>query len=178
MEACQALANSNKRASFAKGHEQFTARKRRFLGQQRAQSDHCIDGFQRLLQVLQAMQHRRIAYGVSLGGSSFARWMCASAHMTVRSGPLAAASEPARRLMRVESIGPQTVTALVATVGDPHVFKNGRGFAAWLGITPRQYSGGGKERLGQITHQGDGYLRTLLVHGAANTCGPPRANVR
>jgi transposase len=79
---------------------------------------------------------------------------------------LAEASEPARRLMRVESIGPQTATALVATVGDPHVFKNGRGFAAWLGITPRQHSSGGKERLGQITRQGDGYLRTLLVHGA------------
>src|SRR2546430_4325530 len=79
---------------------------------------------------------------------------------------LAEASEPARRLMRVESIGPQTATALVATVGDPHVFKNGRGFAAWLGITPRQHSSGGKERLGQITRQGDSYLRTLLVHGA------------
>jgi len=79
---------------------------------------------------------------------------------------LAEASEPARRLMRMESIGPQTATALVATVGDPHVFKNGRGFAAWLGITPRQHSSGGKERLGQITRQGDSYLRTLLVHGA------------
>jgi transposase len=79
---------------------------------------------------------------------------------------LAEASEPARRLMRMESIGPQTATALVAAVGDPHVFKNGRGFAAWLGITPRQHSSGGKRRLGQITHQGDCYLRTLLVHGA------------
>jgi transposase len=79
---------------------------------------------------------------------------------------LAEASEPARRLMQVEAIGPQTATALVATVGDPHIFKNGRGFAAWLGITPRQYSSGGKERLGRITRQGDGYLRTLLVHGA------------
>ena len=79
---------------------------------------------------------------------------------------LAEASEPARRLMRVESIGPQTATALVATVGDPHVFRNGRGFAAWLGITPRQHSSGGTERLGPITRQGDGYLRTLLVHGA------------
>lgn len=79
---------------------------------------------------------------------------------------LAEASEPARRLMRVESIGPQTATALIATIGDPHVFKNGRGFAAWLGITPRQHSTGGKERLGPITRQGDSYLRTLLVHGA------------
>jgi transposase len=79
---------------------------------------------------------------------------------------LAEASEPARRLMRIEAIGPQTATALVATVGDPHVFKNARGFAAWLGITPRQHSSGGKDRLGQITRQGDRYLRTLLVHGA------------
>ena len=51
-------------------------------------------------------------------------------------------------------------------MGDPHVFKNGRRFAAWLGITPRQHSTGGKGRLGQITRQGDGHLRTLLVHGA------------
>lgn len=79
---------------------------------------------------------------------------------------LAAASEPARRLMRMESIGPQTATALVASIGDPHVFKNGRGFAAWLGITPRQHSSGGTQRLGHITRQGDSYLRTLLVHGA------------
>ncbi len=79
---------------------------------------------------------------------------------------LAAASEPARRLMQIEAIGPQTATALVASMGDPHVFKNGRGFAAWLGITPRQHSSGGKDRLGQITRQGDTCLRTLLVHGA------------
>src|SRR3984893_114113 len=79
---------------------------------------------------------------------------------------LAEASEPARRLMRVEAIGPQTATALVASMGDPHVFKSGRSFAASLGMTPRQHSSGGKERLGQITRQGDRYLRTLLVHGA------------
>src|SRR3984957_8376788 len=79
---------------------------------------------------------------------------------------LAEASEPARRLMKVEAIGPQTATALVASMGDPHVFKSGRSYAASLGITPRQNSSGDKERLGQITRQGDRYLRTLLVHGA------------
>jgi transposase len=79
---------------------------------------------------------------------------------------LAAASEPARRLMQVEAIGPQTATALVASMGDPHVFNSGRSYAASIGITPRQRSSGGKERLGRITRQGDGYLRTLLVHGA------------
>jgi transposase len=79
---------------------------------------------------------------------------------------LAAASEPARRLMRIEAIGPQTATALIATIGDPHAFKSGRNFAASLGITPRQYSSGGIRRLGAITRRGDSYLRTLLVHGA------------
>jgi transposase len=79
---------------------------------------------------------------------------------------LAQASEAAQRLMKIEAIGPQTATALVAAVADPHVFKNGRSFAAWLGMTPRPHSSGGKARLGQITRQGDRYLRTLLVHGA------------
>ncbi len=79
---------------------------------------------------------------------------------------LAEASELARRLMPVESVGPQTATALVAAVGDPHLFKNGGGIAAWLGITPRQHSSGDKERLGQLTCRGDGDLRMLLVHGA------------
>jgi transposase len=46
------------------------------------------------------------------------------------------------------------------------VFKNGRQFAAWLGLTPRQYSSGGTTRLGRITKRGDRYLRMLLVHGA------------
>ena len=79
---------------------------------------------------------------------------------------LAEASEPARRLMQVEAIGPQTATALVASMGDPHVYRCGRSYAASLGITPRQHSSGGKARLGQITRRGDSYLRTLLVHGA------------
>jgi transposase len=79
---------------------------------------------------------------------------------------LAKLSEPARRLLQVESIGPMTATAIVASMGDPHVFKSGRNYAASLGLAPRQHSSGGKSRLGQITKQGDRYLRTLLVHGA------------
>lgn len=79
---------------------------------------------------------------------------------------LAQQSEPARRLMKLESIGPMTATALVAQIGDPHVFKSGRNYAASLGFNPRQDSSGGTTRLGPITKQGDRYLRTLLVHGA------------
>lgn len=79
---------------------------------------------------------------------------------------LAAQSEPAKRLMQIEGVGPITATALVASVGDPRLFDSGRQFAAWLGLTPRQHSSGGKARLGSITKRGDVYLRTLLVHGA------------
>lgn len=79
---------------------------------------------------------------------------------------LARSSEPAQRLMKVEGIGPVTATALVAGVGNAKVFANGRQFAAWLGLTPRQHSTGGKRRLGAMTKHGDVYLRTLLIHGA------------
>jgi len=79
---------------------------------------------------------------------------------------IARGSEPARRLMRVEGIGPVTSTALVASIGDARAFANGRQFAAWLGLTPSQHSSGGKSRLGHISKRGNVDLRTLLIHGA------------
>ncbi len=57
-------------------------------------------------------------------------------------------------------------TALVVALGDPRQFANGRQFAASLGLTPRQHSSGGKDRLLGISKRGDAYLRTLMVHGA------------
>jgi transposase len=75
-------------------------------------------------------------------------------------------NELARRAHTRPGIGPITASALVATVGNGHDFRNGRQFSAWLGLVPRQYSTGGKTRLGHITKRGDPYLRTLLVLGA------------
>jgi len=72
----------------------------------------------------------------------------------------------AARIAEITGIGPITASAVVATIGNGHDFKNGRQFAAWLGLTPRQYSTGGKTILGRITKRGDRYLRTLLIHGA------------
>ena len=63
-------------------------------------------------------------------------------------------------------IGPVTASAVVATVGDFKQFKNGAQFGAWIGLTPRQHSSGGKASLGGITKRGDTYLRTLLIQGA------------
>jgi transposase len=75
-------------------------------------------------------------------------------------------SEPAQRLMKIRGVGPLTAVAVVATVGVARDFSSGRQFAAWLGLVPRQHSSGGRSRLGQITHHGDAYLRTLFVQGA------------
>ena len=68
-------------------------------------------------------------------------------------------------LMDIEGVGVLTATAIVASVGDASVFKNGREMAAWLGLVPKQHSSGNKIRLGGITKRGDRYLRMLLVHG-------------
>jgi transposase len=70
-----------------------------------------------------------------------------------------------QRLQRIPGVGPLTASALVASVSDAKTFRNGRQFAAWLGLVPRQNSGG-KERLLGISKRGDTYLRTLLIHGA------------
>jgi transposase len=72
----------------------------------------------------------------------------------------------AKRLLDVPGIGPLTAAALVANVGDARQFKNGRQMAAFLGLTPRQHSSGGKARLFGIHKRGDSFIRGLLVHGA------------
>lgn len=72
----------------------------------------------------------------------------------------------AKALLTLCGVGPVTASAAVATAGNVSVFKNGREFAAWLGLVPKQNSSGGKSKLGAITKRGDRYLRTLLVQGA------------
>jgi transposase len=75
-------------------------------------------------------------------------------------------NETSRRLATIPGIGPITASAMAASTPDPTLFRSGRQFAAWLGLTPRANSSGGKERLGGISKMGDGYLRRLLVVGA------------
>jgi transposase len=77
-------------------------------------------------------------------------------------------NEVSRRLASIPGVGPITASAIVASVADARQFQSARHFAAWLGLTPRSHSSGGKERLGGISKQGDPYLRRLLVTGA--TC--------
>lgn len=75
----------------------------------------------------------------------------------------------AKRARELLGVGPVTSSALAATVPDAKVFRNGRQFGAWLGLTPRQHSSGGRTRLGRISLRGNVYLRTLLVQGARST---------
>ena len=73
----------------------------------------------------------------------------------------------ARRLLTIPGIGPVTAAAIVALAPSPETFRCGRDFSAWLGLTPRQHSSGGKERLGKITKMGERTLRRLLIIGAS-----------
>jgi transposase len=71
-----------------------------------------------------------------------------------------------QRLMSAPGIGPLVSTAVYAVMGDPRAYKNGREFAAFLGLVPRQYSTGGKTILKGISKRGDTHTRTLLIQGA------------
>lgn len=74
----------------------------------------------------------------------------------------------ARLLDEVPGVGALFASEVLASVPDPKMFKSGRDFAAWLGLTPRQDSTGGKTKLGSITKQGNRSLRRLLVRGATS----------
>ena len=75
-------------------------------------------------------------------------------------------NDVARRLMTVPGIGPLIATAIAVLAPPPETFRKARDFAAWLGLTPRQHSTGGKQRLGATTKMGERSLRRLLIIGA------------
>ena len=74
--------------------------------------------------------------------------------------------EACKRLTTIPGIGPVTATALVAAIGNGAAFRKGRDLAAWVGMVPREYSTGGKQKLLGISKRGNKYLRTLFVQGA------------
>ena len=73
-----------------------------------------------------------------------------------------------RRLMTIPGIGPITATAIAALAPPAEAFSRGRDFAAWLGLTPRQHSTGGKQKLGKISKMGERTLRRLLIIGSSS----------
>ena len=81
-------------------------------------------------------------------------------------GSIAKSDPLAQRLQQLRGVGPLVATALIATVGTGKQFDKGRQMSASLGLTPRQHSSGGKDRLLGISKRGDAYLRSILIHGA------------
>ena len=75
-------------------------------------------------------------------------------------------SKPIERLQQLRGVGPIIASALVGTIGDGKQYKKGREMSAAIGLTPKQHSSGGKDRLLGISKRGDAYLRSLLIHGA------------
>ncbi len=74
--------------------------------------------------------------------------------------------ECSQRLAQIPGVGPIGASMLMMKTPDPHQFKSGRDFAAWMGLTPKDHSTAGKTRLGRITRAGDELLRSTLVVGA------------
>ncbi len=85
---------------------------------------------------------------------------------TVKIKALAAEADTARRLQTIPGVGPLTALAVEAFAPPIESFRCGRDFAAWLGLVPRQFSSGGKERLGRISKAGQADIRRLLIIGA------------
>lgn len=79
---------------------------------------------------------------------------------------IAKAHPVVQRLLTIPGVGIIIATAMVASVADIHSFRRARQFAAWLGLTPREYSTAQTRHLGRISKRGDSYLRMLLTHGA------------
>jgi transposase len=98
-----------------------------------------------------------------------ADWHRLDEHLQALSAEIASLSEndPAcQRLMTVPGIGPIISSAVVAAIGTGSGFKQGRDFAAWLGLVPKQESTGDRTKLGKISKRGNKYLRALFVQAA------------
>lgn len=93
--------------------------------------------------------------------------------LTARIEQAASADELHQRLMSARGVGPITVTAFTATIGDPSAYSDGRQVSAALGLVLAQNSSGDRERLLGISKRGDRYLRSLLVHGALGAHSGP-----
>ncbi|XSG06592.1 IS110 family transposase (plasmid) [Klebsiella sp. WOUb02] len=86
--------------------------------------------------------------------------------LDIRLAHISQQNEDTVRLQGIPGIGPLGASALTVSLGDSTDFQNGRHFASYLGLVPKEYSSGGKVKLLGITKRGDSYLRGLLIHGA------------
>jgi transposase len=121
---------------------------------------------------LQNEQAKLTALSMEVFWQLYDEFLCLEKRLAYYDEKLAAigrAHPECQRLQTIPGIGPISATAILAAISDATQFKNGRQFAAWLGLVPREHSTGGKPRLLGISKRGDRYLRKLFVHGARAT---------
>jgi len=102
-------------------------------------------------------------------GDLWQEWKQVQADITVLDQEMeqtCSSDESCRRLREIPGFGPPVATAIVAAIGNGAAFGNGREFAAWLGLVPKQCSTGGRTRLLGISKRGNAYLRRMFIHGA------------
>jgi transposase len=122
-----------------------------------------------LPQILEDAHNALSALMRQLLAERYARWRALAAQIADYDRMLTRAAheyDACSALLEVPGIGVMGATALVAQVNDARHLKNGRELAACQGLVPRHFGTGGKERLGHISKRGDGYIRTLFIHGA------------
>jgi transposase len=121
---------------------------------ERVESDTSLPGLARELFALHAKEYRQLQDAIQEVEAKLAEW-----HR---------GNECSRRLARIPGVGPIGASLLIMKAPDPNLFSSGRQFAAWMGLTPKDHSTGGKVRLGVITRAGDEILRRTLVAGATS----------
>src|SRR5215217_1116610 len=119
---------------------------------ERIEADESLPGLARELFAIQAEEYKQLQAQIAAVDAKLTAW-----HR---------ADECSRRLAKIPSVGPIGAVLLRMKTPDPALFRSGRQFAAWLGLTPKDHSTAGKVRLGVITRAGDEVLRSVLVVGA------------
>lgn len=122
-----------------------------------------------LIEILEMNTDKLTSTAIKLFTRLYEQYKHYDAQMTIYDNELNQLAENdtlCSEVMKIEGIGPITASAIVATVGDAKVFRNGREMSAWLGLVPKQMSSGNKVRLSGISKRGDCYVRKLLIHGA------------
>ena len=119
---------------------------------ERIQADESLPGLARELFAAQAKEYEQLQAQIDEVDAKLKAWHHAD--------------ECGRRLAQIPGVGPIGAALLLMKTPAPEMFRSGRQFAAWIGLTPKDHSTGGKVRLGVITRAGDEALRSVLVVGA------------
>jgi transposase len=131
---------------------------------ERIQADESLPGLARELFAAQAREYAQLQAQIDEVDAKLLAW-----HR---------ANECSRRLAKIPGVGPIGATLLTMKTPQPGMFRSGRQFAAWIGLTPKDHSTGGKVRLGVIARAGDEALRSVLVLGATSAIQQARRGGR